>query len=217
MHMYIYICIYIYIFIYILIFYYVILFIGCRLCRRPLTLFSQTLNSIGWHHSSNQRNVLHVSIVSVFIITTSQIWPKNRPRKNRVGRLFSFFTKIGIPGFVFEPGICNVFFSYFENVLIPQNLILPSITSWTPLSKIWKKTWNPRYCFFNLGFASFFSDFWNVRIPPILSLPSITSRIHFSQKTNHWKSQVLFLNLELARFCQMFEMFEFRQSRFYLE
>ena len=45
--------------------------------------FSQTLNSIGWHHSSNQRHLLHFSIVLVFIVTKSQIWPKFRPQKTR--------------------------------------------------------------------------------------------------------------------------------------
>ena len=43
--------------------------------------FCQTLNSIGWHHSSNQRHLLHFSIVLVFIVTKSQIWPKFRPQK----------------------------------------------------------------------------------------------------------------------------------------
>ena len=51
---------------------------------QQVSIFSQTLNSIGWHHSSNQRNLLHFSIVLVFIVTKSQIWPKFRPPKIRV-------------------------------------------------------------------------------------------------------------------------------------
>ena len=55
--------------------------------------FSQTLNSIGWHHSSNQRHLLHFSIVLVFIVTKSQIWPEFRPQKIRV-RGPGFFPRI---------------------------------------------------------------------------------------------------------------------------
>ena len=60
---------------------------------RAVMFFSQTLNSIGWHHSSNQRHLLHFSIVLVFIVTKSQIWPKFRPQKIRA-RGPGFFPRI---------------------------------------------------------------------------------------------------------------------------
>ena len=65
-------------------------------------VFSQTLNSTGWHHSSNQRHLLHFSIVLVFIVTKSQIWPKFRPQKIR-GRVPGFFPRIVLRYiFIFE-------------------------------------------------------------------------------------------------------------------
>ena len=69
---------------------------------RKVAVFSQTLNSIGWHHSSNQRHLLHFSIVLVFIVTKSQIWPKFRPQKIRV-RGPGFFPRIVLRYiFIFE-------------------------------------------------------------------------------------------------------------------
>ena len=72
-------------------------------CRQ--SVFSQTLNSIGWHHSSNQRHLLHFSIVLVFIVTKSQIWQKTRLKKFRRARavFFSLFVRIVLRYiFIFE-------------------------------------------------------------------------------------------------------------------
>ena len=77
----------------------------CFLIGVPLrsnVFFSQTLYSIGWHHSSNQRHLLHFSIVLVFIVTKSQIWPKFRPQKIPV-RVPGFFPRIVLRYiFIFE-------------------------------------------------------------------------------------------------------------------
>ena len=55
---------------------------------------------------------------------------------------------LGNPRYFFLTWDLQGFFSDFENVLIPQNLILPSIISWTPpLQNLKKNLENPRYLF----------------------------------------------------------------------
>ena len=148
--------------------------------------YSQTLNSIGWHHSSNQRNLLHFLLFYAHSYKTTNLAEILTPKSScaRVCRFFLFSKKPWKSQVLFLTWDLQGFFSDFENVLIPQNLILPSIISWTPpLQNLKKNLENPRYFFLYLGFARFFfSDFRNVLIPPNLILPSITSRIHYFQK-----------------------------------
>ena len=127
---------------------------------RSLDDFSQTLNSIGWHHSSNQRNVLHFSLVLCSYLQNHKFGPNYDPEQFMCGPdFFVFQKKTWKPQVLFLTWDLQGFFSDFENVLIPQNLILPSIISWTPRSKIWKKHLeNPRYFFLPGIFARFF--FW---------------------------------------------------------
>ena len=83
---------------------FVFLCLRCPCTHEAGSMFSQTLNSIGMHHSSNQRHVLHFSIFLVFIVTKSQILAKMSTQKNSCVRGPGFFPRIVLRYiFIFEP------------------------------------------------------------------------------------------------------------------
>ena len=74
-----------------------------------------------------------------------------------MGQVFSFFKKknFEIPGTVLLTWDLQVF-SDFENVLIPQILILPSNLLDPPLQNLKKNLENPRYFFLTWDLQGFF-------------------------------------------------------------